>query len=463
MSASKKHSVQNIPNNYASDSISDPTIHVQTPIVPSEFADDVENRLGRANGNTFVSKPGVDQVHDGQIMVRLKKKRFIIIDYGMAYTSTEKKICNSPNCNKIGVPILLFDSAPTETPSLYMRSGLCFTCQRLLNEKRRTQRKRKSVDKNPTNSIINSHQANRDTKRKPAPSRNDLYCGSYGRPTLSQTYKIGDQIVTLPNDAIIICGPLEGTKRIGLDYTMKNISSDIRKFSKEIVEDTNRLFTLVENAADKSNPNSTNIFSSDYTAVLSTKGTTLDAKNLGKDYLTNSPNTCDATIKLNNDKDFDGGDSSMSIPLSSQVNAMYEKAFITMKKSIFLLSQWKSSWDAIEQQRRYQQHQQELQELHQRRFEELREMSKSTSKDNRSFDPPTPFTIGQSNKNLTVESTMSKVAESTFIDTNMQDSMIDTTISGNILGSEKTLDRGLKSDGKGESHNTSSEIYSVQV
>lgn len=49
---------------------------------PEEFAHDADSRLGRANGNTYVRKPGVENVHDGQIMVRLKKKRFIIIDYG---------------------------------------------------------------------------------------------------------------------------------------------------------------------------------------------------------------------------------------------------------------------------------------------------------------------------------------------------------------------------------------------
>jgi len=50
---------------------------------PEEFAQDAQPpRLGRANGNTYQRKLGVEGMHDGQIMVRLKKKRFIIIDYG---------------------------------------------------------------------------------------------------------------------------------------------------------------------------------------------------------------------------------------------------------------------------------------------------------------------------------------------------------------------------------------------
>jgi len=120
------------------------------PPIPPVFAYDIENRLGRANGNVYMSKPGIPNVHDGQIMVRLKKKRCIIIDYGINsvdYPGFPKKNCLTPGCNKIGVPILMFDSVPQEPASLYLRSGLCFTCQRALNEKRRTQRKRKKKRK----------------------------------------------------------------------------------------------------------------------------------------------------------------------------------------------------------------------------------------------------------------------------------------------------------------------------
>jgi len=130
---------------------------------PAEFQDDVMNRLGRANGNVFWRKPGVPCVHDGQIMIRLKKKRFIVIDYGIdpdkvnvslsSITSSRhvmippgagREKCGSSDCTKVGIPVLLYDSCPEEPLSLYLRSGLCFTCQRQLNEKRRTQRKRKS-------------------------------------------------------------------------------------------------------------------------------------------------------------------------------------------------------------------------------------------------------------------------------------------------------------------------------
>lgn len=66
--------------------------HEETPsiILPyEEFAHDLEVKLGRANGNIFVRKPGVEGLHDGQIMVRLKKKRFIIIDYSIVPTAAD--------------------------------------------------------------------------------------------------------------------------------------------------------------------------------------------------------------------------------------------------------------------------------------------------------------------------------------------------------------------------------------
>ena len=40
-----------------------------------------ESKLGKANGNVFQLRPAEEMTHDGVIMVRLKKKRFIVIDY----------------------------------------------------------------------------------------------------------------------------------------------------------------------------------------------------------------------------------------------------------------------------------------------------------------------------------------------------------------------------------------------
>lgn len=155
-----------------------PPISAASPVLlPLEdFAEDLEVRLGRANGNVYQRHTGVEGVHDGQVMVRLKKKRFIVIDYSIVPTASDlQAVSFNPHvhiplgagrttctgkipasggvaggggapvlipCPKVGVPVLLYDSEPQEPASLYLRSGLCFTCQRNLNEKRRTQRKK---------------------------------------------------------------------------------------------------------------------------------------------------------------------------------------------------------------------------------------------------------------------------------------------------------------------------------
>jgi hypothetical protein len=54
-----------------------------------DFASDAENNLGRANGNVFQRLPGVEGIHDGQIMVRLKKKRFCVLDYSFIPTEAD--------------------------------------------------------------------------------------------------------------------------------------------------------------------------------------------------------------------------------------------------------------------------------------------------------------------------------------------------------------------------------------
>lgn len=202
---------------------------------PEEFADDAETKLGRANGNTYRRKPPTD-THDGQIMVRLKKKRFIIIDYGYVPKPQDYEICKTvphitiPNgagqkqcatndCCRIGVPVLLYDSEPDEPTSLYLRGGLCFSCQRNLNEKRRTQRKRKS-DGHPVGEVRVGN----------PPSI--LSYGSVNR------YKFNDQIVELNPDAVVINGPVEGTRSRGPTYRYTEIGSDLLRIVSELSQQT---------------------------------------------------------------------------------------------------------------------------------------------------------------------------------------------------------------------------------
>ena len=87
---------------------------------------------------------------------------------------------------------------------MYLRLGLCFTCQRRLNEKRRTQRKRKG-DKTE------------DGLKK---------C------------RLNGQIIDLDPNAVIINGPLEGTKHHGPDYEYPEIMGDLQKIATEMGQGT---------------------------------------------------------------------------------------------------------------------------------------------------------------------------------------------------------------------------------
>lgn len=267
-------------------------VNLQVPPIPQEFAEDEELRLGRANGNIYVRIPGVPDGHDGQVMVRLKKKRVIVIDYSitpdkvanplfMSPTGAGKAICTQGGCNKIGVPVLLYDSVPLEPPSLYLRSGLCFTCQRALNEKRRTQRKRKSDVSGDKASGGNA-------------GTNSM--GMSGGPhDGKKKYKVGGVEIDLPEDAIIVAGPPEGTKMYdSMEYNTKEISHDLQQYMQEASNDMNLLLSKTM----------------EYPQV-----------------------SIDGTIPP----------SHVSV---EEVNHLYDKALETMKKPMYLLTQWKASWDA---------------------------------------------------------------------------------------------------------------------
>jgi hypothetical protein len=142
-------------------------------IRPEEYVEDELRRLGKANGNHYVRKAGVDGVHNGQIMVRLKSKRYIIIDYGYIPNQRDHELaayhahiaipegagqtlCKTVDCTRVGVPVLLYDSKPDEPMSLYLSKGLCFNCQRALNEKRRTPYNKRKANDQPVNADSSS-------------------------------------------------------------------------------------------------------------------------------------------------------------------------------------------------------------------------------------------------------------------------------------------------------------------
>jgi hypothetical protein len=263
-------------------------------LLREEFVEDANTRLGRANGNTYQRKPAIANVHDGQIMVRLKKKRFIILDYGytpnnhdhfIARTTPHMSIphgagqtkCATIDCPRIGVPVLLYDSEPHEPMSLYLRGGLCFSCQRNLNEKRRTQRKRKGGD-------VDEHPVVDDD-----PITNGQVPPSIV-PEVSNSihYKYNDQIVELNPDAIVINGPVAGTRTHGPVYGYHEIGNDLLRTVSELSQET---LSLVQHSSE---------------------GTT-------------------------------------ALSSVDSINAQYEQAFLSASRATFLLTQWKASYDAQQQ------------------------------------------------------------------------------------------------------------------
>jgi len=129
------------------------------------------------------------------------------------------KQCKTKDCPRIGVPCLLYDSEPNEPTSLYLRGGLCFTCQRNLNEKRRTQRKRKS-DEQQTTSVVG---------------------GDLAMPRLSSgvsRVKFNDEIIDLNPDAVVINGPVGGVSRQGPGYQYPEISSDLLRIIGDLSQET---------------------------------------------------------------------------------------------------------------------------------------------------------------------------------------------------------------------------------
>ena len=301
-------------------------------------------------------------------MVRLKKKRFIVIDYGIVPTLHDiasasmnahvtcppgagKQICTTSDCHKIGVPVLLYDSDPDQPHSLYIRLGLCFTCQRLLNEKRRTQRKRKS-DITPSTSTGHSNASARS-------SSSMMMCPSSQHPhslqeshhhsrgttttdihaipmdsTSSKRFRLNGEILDLAPDAIIINGPLVGTKHQGPNYGYMDIGNDLLHITKESFEEFQKLISAVTKQQQQNNT---------HNHPNNNHSNANDSHPTGKDDTTQqsqqkSPLTTASTT---------APPPPTSVIDNYEILSYYEKTFLSMSKGIFLLSQWKASWDLM--------------------------------------------------------------------------------------------------------------------
>ena len=408
-------------------------------ILPMEdFQDDVELRLGRANGNIYHRHQGIEGIHDGQVMVRLKKKRYIVIDYSiipnehdLQWAATHphitipngagKQKCTTLECTKVGVPVCLYDSEPNEPISLYLRAGLCFTCQRNLNEKRRTQRKRPSnqhQQHNHNNMMHNNmnhtnggmmmvHHGDGGVGVGSSSSTNPLL---YGLGMGYKKIKLNNGMsADVNSDTIILNGGGQyyygggggGTTMTttnnrmttsreggGYGYSFDEIGPDLTAAVQEASEDTQRLVAH----AISSNPTTTGMTAAAAMPVTSAGSTTTDAAvdagtTASNHMLFSVEDVANAAVEattgilgggvvleddpnsihdhhqqqpddnshrhhhheqqhLQHQASNGATTSNNQNNNDDDVNVLYDKAFSSLSRSIFLLTQWKQTWDS---------------------------------------------------------------------------------------------------------------------
>lgn len=107
----------------------------------------IQENLGYQPGHYFHVDMGIPGVHDGQVLLRISDSRTVLLDYGIHPTSEERaeamklphvrilegsgsEECRTPDCYKVGVPLVLYDSHPQETlnQSILFKTGKCFAC-----------------------------------------------------------------------------------------------------------------------------------------------------------------------------------------------------------------------------------------------------------------------------------------------------------------------------------------------
>eukprot|EP00977_Amphora_coffeiformis_P018176 scaffold6271_cov171-Amphora_coffeaeformis.AAC.2 len=278
----------------------------------SQFERDASTNLGNANGNIFVSKPGIPKQHDGQVFVRLKKKRFVVLDYTIQPNETDmatasgvahmeipsgagKTQCITKDCHKVGVPVKLYDSNPEDSVSLYLRSGLCFECQRkhaliawclvayaIYSMWYGYSYGRSVVSQIFRFCVVSLNEKRRvDRRKRPHEGAQLLY--SIASPSQKKFKINGGDVFELKDDAIIVNGSIKGVKLADEGHSPQDIAVDLQDMLRESTFETERLLTA--------------------------------AGNPGPD------------------------------PMVDNIHGLYEKAFTAMNKAIFLMTQWKAAYD----------------------------------------------------------------------------------------------------------------------
>lgn len=342
-----------------------PGVQIVLPL--EEFAEDLDLRLGRANGNIYKRRPGVEGIHDGQVMVRLKKKRFIVIDYsivpnehdlqaaaisphinvplGAGVTKCTGKVASEPGgplvpCKKIGMPILLYDSEPDQPPSLYLRSGLCFICQRNLNEKRRTQRKRPSDRAN--------HQAAAKVTAHAQQSQAAFLAAQHAGVAMGGPLPALGSTTNLPGMQHVRIGGIGAqaslvgagtTGRVNATPHHRVLMAVTNGHKKIKLAHTNQPLILAPDAIILNGP-------PDNHSCKSVRGGNGFA-DIGTDLNVEVHQSLQSTQALLHSVNTPGIiQQGIPPPTPDEICQTYDQAFYSLSKSLYLLVQWKTSWDA---------------------------------------------------------------------------------------------------------------------
>jgi len=393
-----------------------PNPSVTQVILPlEEFAEDLDLRLGRANGNVFQRRPGVEGCHDGQVMIRLKKKRFIVIDYsivpnehdlqasamnvhinvplGAGVTKCNGKIhqigpappglsteggdapTTSPpvhlqgfqkntvvtQCHKVGVPVLLYDSEPNEPASLYLRSGLCFKCQRNLNEKRRTQRKKpadraaasaaKAASKNQIQVTAEHSQA----AFLAAASHNNTLVGTQAQQQQQQQAQFalsaagaGNNGTTMTHhhQTVQIGGMGSQTVLVGGGSTGRVNSTPHHRVLMAVTNGHKKIKLAQSNQPLVLAPDAIILNGPPDNHSCKSVRTGHGFAEIGVDLQVETHQSLNAVQTLLHSVGANEMIQGISPPTPEDISRQYDNAFYSLSKSLYLLVQWKTSWDS---------------------------------------------------------------------------------------------------------------------
>jgi hypothetical protein len=127
------------------------------------------------------------------------------------------------------------------------------------------------------------------------------------------------------SSTIIIDGPLEGTKLANdTDYGFLEIGADVQRYLQEAVQDTDHLISIVAHSREHE----------DLSMMAAADNSTTSAIAVA------------AAIAAGTKVVTTTNPSSSSAAQAEEVEAIYQKAMSSARKSVFLLGQWKASWDS---------------------------------------------------------------------------------------------------------------------